>query len=158
MLDGDLAAAARAAVREIADHIDDVEPADRNPPDVALFWAYAAGAFDDEASGARYDAAVQALGEHLQRGFGSASLYGGLAGTGWVLAHISDGASELLDELDEQLLAELEASPWRGDYDLIRGRVGLGVYFLERLRSGAPAAGRGIQWVVDGLARPAPTA
>ncbi len=152
VLDGGVASEARAAVRAIADHLEDVEPAQRRPVDVALFWAYAAGAFDDEASAARYDAAVAALTEHVQRGFRSPSLYGGLAGAGWVLAHISDGEGEFLDGVDERLLAELEASPWRGDYDLIQGLVGLGVYFLERLRGGAVTARRGIERVVEQLA------
>jgi len=152
VLDGRLADESWAAVRAIADHVEDVEPAARRPTDLALFWAYAAGAFDDEASLARYDAAVAILHEHVEQGFQSPSLYGGLAGAGWVLAHISDGAGDFLGEVDAQLIAKLEAAPWRDDYDLIQGLVGLGVYFLERLRGGAATARRGVERVVDQLA------
>jgi hypothetical protein len=159
VLEGQLADEAWAAIRAIADRIEDVEPALHRPVDLALFWAYAAGALDDEASLERYDAAVTGLVEHVERGFRSPALYGGLAGAGWVLAHISDDASEFLADVDESLSAELEATPWQGDYDLIGGLVGLGVYFLERLRGGAGTARRGLGRVVEQLARTAePTA
>ncbi len=152
VLDGSLAEDAWSAAREIAEEIEEVDPALVQPVELALFWAYAAGAFDDEASLARYDAAVARLGEHVQRGFRSPSLYGGLAGAGWVLAHIGGGTDEFLEEIDAKLIAELEASPWQREYDLIQGLVGLGVYFLERLRGGAWTARHGIERVVDHLA------
>jgi hypothetical protein len=153
VLDGHLADEVRAAVHAIADRIADVELAHRSPVDAALFWAYAAGAFDDEASLSRYDAATTRLAEHVEQGFPATWLYGGLAGAGWVLAHIGDDESEFLDGVDQMLLDALEESPWRGDYDLIRGLVGQGVYFLERLRGGGTAsARRGIERVVAQLA------
>jgi len=152
VLEGRLAEEAWAAARQIAEQIEEVVPADRPSTDLALFWAYAAGAFEDEASLSRYDAAVERLAEHVERGFRSLSLYGGLAGAGWVLAHISDEGHEFLGEVDARLIAELEVTPWRADYDLIQGLVGLGVYFCERLRGGAASARRGIERVVEQLA------
>src|SRR5262245_30501301 len=66
-----------------------------------------------------------------------ASLYGGLAGVGWSLAHLQgrvpglDGEDELA-EIDNLLLDHLAEPYWTGDYDLINGLVGFGVYALER--------------------------
>ena len=160
VLEGQLADEARTAVHAIAECIEDAELAHRGPVDMALFWAYVAGALDDEASLSRYEAATTLLAEHVEQGFPSTSLYGGLAGAGWVLAHIGDDVSEFLAGVDQTLLGALEVSPWRSDYDLIRGLVGQGVYFLERLRGGGAAtARRGIERVVDQLAATAePTA
>lgn len=154
VLDGQLADEAWAAVRAIAEQIESVDTARFGAVDLALFWAYVAGGLDDEASCARYDAAIDRLVEYVQHGFASPSLYGGLAGAGWVLAHISDGdaADDFLGGVDEELTAQLAAGPWPGDYDLIRGLVGLGVYFLERLRRGAGTARRGLALVIDQLA------
>jgi hypothetical protein len=73
---------------------------------------------------------------------GSASLYGGLTGVGWALAHLQgrlpglDGEDELA-EIDQVLGEHLDQSPWPDTYDLIDGLVGFGVYALER----GPGAG-----------------
>src|SRR4029453_15024135 len=55
----------------------------------------------------------------------------------WTVAHL-DGQWEWSDEdaceeVDVALRGYLEQSPWRDDYDLVSGLVGLGVYALERL-------------------------
>jgi hypothetical protein len=89
---------------------------------------------------------------------GSASLYSGLTGVGWASSHLRarwpgrDDEDDLA-EIDEVLLDHLDQSPWSGEYDLIEGLVGFGVYALERLpRPGATAClGR----VVDRLAETA---
>jgi lantibiotic modifying enzyme len=67
-----------------------------------------------------------------------ASLYRGLTGVGWALAHLQDPQAGFDNEddcaeIDDVLLDHLEPSPWRGDYDLIGGLVGFGVYALERI-------------------------
>src|SRR6516165_1782687 len=89
---------------------------------------------------------------------GTASLYSGLTGVGWAKAHLRslwtgwDGEDDLA-EIDEVLLDHLDQSPWRGEYDLIEGLVGFGVYALERLpRPGATAC---LERVVDRLAETA---
>jgi lantibiotic modifying enzyme len=72
-----------------------------------------------------------------------ASLYSGLAGLGWATQHLREhlvgtNADEICDEVDETLAEMLLGSPWTGEYDLISGLVGLGVYALERMpRPGA---------------------
>ena len=76
---------------------------------------------------------------------GTASLYSGLTGVGWGVAHLQgrlpglDGEDDLA-EIDEILLDHLNRSPLRGEYDLIEGLVGFGVYALERLPRPAAAA------------------
>jgi hypothetical protein len=64
---------------------------------------------------------------------------------GWAIAHLQGRLPELdgegdAAEIDEALRCHLDPSPWTGDYDLIDGLVGFGVYALERLpRPGAVA-------------------
>jgi lantibiotic modifying enzyme len=91
----------------------------------------------------------------------SASLYSGLTGLGWTMAHLHrrvpglDGEDNLA-EIDEVLWHHLDQSPWSDDYDLISGLVGFGVYALERLSSAAeaerPTAAACLERVVDHLA------
>src|SRR5262249_46657730 len=87
-----------------------------------------------------------------------ASLYGGLMGVGWSLAHLQDRVPGLdgedeLAEIDNLLLDHLAESPWTGDYDLINGLVGFGVYALERRQRAAALAC--LERVVDRLAETA---
>jgi hypothetical protein len=84
-----------------------------------------------------------------------ASLYGGLTGVGWALAHLQgrlpglDGEADLA-EIDDGLWHHLASSPWPDDYDLVSGLVGFGVYALERLPR--PAAAACLERVVERLA------
>lgn len=75
---------------------------------------------------------------------GVASLYGGLTGVGWALAHLQGRLPGLesedeLAEIDQVLLEHLDQAPWPETYDLIDGLVGFGVYALERAAPGAVA-------------------
>jgi len=82
-------------------------------------------------------------------------LFGGIAGLGWTVEHIScllqrgfeerseeawgEEEEDLNSEVDQVLLSTVSGEErWSGPYDLIGGLVGIGVYFLERLprRSG----------------------
>jgi hypothetical protein len=154
VLDGPLADAAACAVRDIGEAITAGAPEDR-VHDHVLFWAYAAGTFDDAATAAAYDAATERLLARVERGYADLSLYGGLTGAGFVLAHVSDdGAEEFLAGVDEIVIDALAVERWTADYDLIQGLTGLGVYFLERLAGAAqpPSARAGLERVVDQLA------
>ncbi len=51
--------------------------------------------------------------------------------------------------IDEVLCEYLSRSPWHGDYDIVSGLVGFGVYALERLPR--PTAGACLDLVVDHL-------
>jgi hypothetical protein len=89
---------------------------------------------------------------------GTGSLYSGLTGVGWAVAHLQCrlrgvAGEDDLAEIDEALLDHLEQSPWRGEYDLIEGLVGFGVYALEGLPR--PAATDCLERVVDRLAESA---
>jgi len=124
----------------------------------ALFFAYLdparpGGGALDEAVG-YLELAVDQLGRQPAHPI----LYDGFFGVGWVAEHLKGRAYEPGGEgddgdpnveLDELLLAVL-APGWAGDYDLIRGLVGLGVYALERLP--APPARRALDQVVSQLA------
>jgi hypothetical protein len=87
-----------------------------------------------------------------------ASLYSGLTGVGWAAAYVGKllpglDRPDVNDEIDETLLEHLGQSPWRDEYDLIGGQVGLGVYALERLPGSMAAAC--LERVIDHLARTA---
>ena len=120
----------------------------------ALFHAYLGEAVGDE--GAR-EAAVGLLEEALEAaadGPRSASLYEGFTGVAWALAHLAGRLIDLGDEdpndaVDQALLGLLSTAPWPGDYDLISGLVGIGVYALERLPR--PSACACLEAVVDRL-------
>src|SRR5262245_60956678 len=122
LLDGSLALEAWSAVRAIADDLSTVEIVGPQAAEVALFRAYAAGALDDDTSATRLERAMDTLLEALDGGIPGVHLYGGLAGAGWVLAHVADESDELLDAIDRRLVRELAAAPqWDGHYDLVQG-------------------------------------
>jgi lantibiotic modifying enzyme len=67
----------------------------------------------------------------------NSSLYGGVTGVAWAMAHLRGSVFELDDDatemVDSLLKDGLRRGPWRGSYDLIDGLVGFGVYALEQL-------------------------
>ncbi len=80
------------------------------------------------------DAATRAL-ERAVRELPDAphlGLHGGATRTGWTIAHLAGGdiADQACRELDDAIAGALAG--WAGDFDLISGVVGLGVYALER--------------------------
>lgn len=149
VLDGAQAAAARDAVRDVAEALAAGQVAHARPSETVVFWAYAAGAIDEPWTTDRYDAATDRLGTAIGDNPLGIALFGGLAGSGWTLAHISEegAADEVLDAIDGALAETLAVEPWQADYDLVRGLVGLGVYFLERLATSSSVRAR------DALAR-----
>jgi hypothetical protein len=122
--------------------------------DRTLLFAYASTAIDEPFATAGYNAALDDLVAQCST-VRDTSLYNdGLAGIGWVLAHVLDGDDAgVLARIDDALLRVVSRTPWPGDYELSQGLVGHGVYFLERLRAGpAPGAREGLARVVDQLA------
>jgi hypothetical protein len=82
--------------------------------------------------------AIAAIADRTAR----ASLFSGLTGVGFALAHLgahlqlsvdTKAFGDDLAEIDAALLEHIGESPWQDDYDLISGLVGYGVYALERL-------------------------
>ncbi len=81
-------------------------------------------------------------------------LFGGVAGVGWLIAHVSrllDVSADLsFDELDAAIVGYAH-HPLAHGYDLIAGACGLGIYFLERLPN--IDASSGLELLGDALIR-----
>lgn len=81
------------------------------------------------------------------------SLYGGFTGVAWAMAHLvpgpATGDDDPLTRIDEEVRSAA-GRPWTGEYDLINGLVGLGVYSLERLPR--PTAVESLKRIVASLA------
>lgn len=138
----------------------------------ALFYGYLALHTGDESAAnlaaERLDQSVEALASTPM----SPSLYSGFPGVAWTLEHLQrrlfesnpedaanaadaaeegeDAEADPFQEIDEALLGPLGRSPWTGEYDLISGLSGLGVYALERLPR--PTAASMLERIVDRFA------
>ena len=176
LLQGSQADQALQTVREIADAL---PAANDSTPDFrqaslagghageALFYAYLALHTGEEPAAnlaaERLDQAVEALASTPM----SPSFYSGFPGVAWTLEHLQGRLFETADaeegggtedaeaadpflEIDEALLGPLNRSPWTGEYDLISGLSGLGVYALERLPR--PTAASMLERIVDRFA------
>ena len=167
ILAGDLAAKAHERIAQIAGALDpghqpaacnDIDPTlAEGDAGIAVFFANAECNWDGPKIPCRHGGvAMSVLGRALNDvddRWRTPSLYSGLVGMAWALAHMSNefaGATDLpLDDLDEQLLElccnlEMEA-------DLIYGLIGIGVYALERWP--APFARDCTPLIIDRLAQ-----
>lgn len=140
LLAGPSADRARELVRGIADTLRTTTIPNEDLAGVALFWAYAAGIWD-ELSGT-YETAIDRLVERVGQAYSTQRLYGGLAGDGWVIAHVASDASELLALIDDALLQTVAVPRWERLYDLSSGLSGIALYFLERMRGESPGVSR----------------
>jgi lantibiotic biosynthesis protein len=159
LLDGDLAAEAWDAVRGIAEALtawppdgDEITTEGSKPAyslsggaaGLAIFYGYLAKTEDAGASlhSARAITLLDSACDALATTPMGPDLYAGFTGVAWVVEHASnvlglierdDGAAgeDISEQIDESLLNALSVS-WAGDYDLILGLVGFGVYALER--------------------------
>jgi hypothetical protein len=125
---------------------------------LAVLFAYLAeacsGTGDEAAAGLWLDRAINSVSEQPME----AALYGGLTGVGWAATSVGKllpglDRPDVNEEIDETLLEHLGPSPWRDEYDLIGGLVGLGVYALERLPGSMAAAC--LERVIDHLGQTA---
>jgi hypothetical protein len=153
LLQGPLADQALRTVREIADALEAGGFAGRTAfqsslaggqAGQALFYAYLALQSSDEPLADRAAALLDQAADELANTPMYPSLYSGFPGVAWTMEHLQGILFEVPDEedgeqedpfleIDEALLGPLERSPWQGEYDLIGGLSGLGVYALERL-------------------------
>jgi hypothetical protein len=96
----------------------------------------------DVVFGDREDKAGRLLADAIRRFNGSPALGmdGGGARLGWTIAHLtsSDVANDRCARLDHMLANAAEG--WFGDYSLMHGLVGFGVYALERGAAGTSLA------------------
>jgi hypothetical protein len=155
LLEGPLADKVSRALREIADALPGATPKAGNPPaslasgmaGEALFYTYLALATADTAAADRAADLIERAGEELSNSPMAPNLYSGFPGVAWTMEHLqgrlfeSGGEEEdPMLEIDEALLGPLSRTPWVGEYDLIGGLAGLGVYALERLPRPSAAA------------------
>ena len=140
ILEGKLAERSRSAIEDI---LVELQKPEHRPKTISLASGQAGRAIVYHYLGqARQDPALVAQAEEwldtaavgLQEGVHGPSLYSGFTGLAWAFQHIRGfQEDDPLKDLDESLIEFLEHSPWTGDYDLIIGLVGYGVYGLERL-------------------------
>lgn len=144
LLAGELAERARLAVEDIAvalaaDPVELVHPGFADgAAGRALYYAYLGAAWPDSGYAERVDRYMDRALESLAEMPMAARLYGGFVGIAWVAEHLRREFSGPGDDdsnlpIDEALHEYLGISPWTGDYDLIGGLTGYGVYALERL-------------------------
>ncbi|HEX4499303.1 MAG TPA: lanthionine synthetase C family protein [Thermoanaerobaculia bacterium] len=167
LLEGPLAEQASRVVREIADALPTAPSRPGGQPaslaggmaGEAVFYSYLALATPDEAAADRAAELVERAADELSSTPMAPNLYAGFAGVAWAMEHLqgrlfeSGGEEEGEDpmlEIDEALLGPLSRSPWAGEYDLIGGLAGLGVYAIERLPR--PSAVAILEQVVTRLA------
>jgi lantibiotic modifying enzyme len=167
LLTGPLADRVSRAVREIAEALPGASSRDGAPQaslasglaGQALFYAYLAIATSDEAAADRAAEFLEKAADELANTPLPPHLYAGFPGVAWTMEHLQDllfeapegeEAEDPILEIDEALMGPLGRSPWVGEYDLIGGLAGLGVYALERLPR--PSARELLARVVDRLA------
>jgi hypothetical protein len=80
--------------------------------------------------------------------------FGGFPGIAWTALRVrdvilTDCGPDFFDEIDDVLGAVLDREMWPGDYDLVSGLVGCGVYLLDRLPD--PRAATGLERIVQHL-------
>ena len=164
ILDGELGERGEAAVADIAASLANL-PADDPTADASLsgglagqglFFAYLARSSAVQGHGdamiERIDTAIDALATQPM----GDGLYSGFPGIAWTVAHLNETivddegeGEDPNDDIDEVILERLSLTPWPGEYDLISGLVGLGVYAVERLPK--PRAVACLAQVVDRL-------
>ena len=129
----------RRAAEERASELDTGPSLAGGYASIALFFTY----LDQALSGQGFDDVALEMLEKAMEVTAEIrvlpSLYSGFSGVAWAVEHLRGRLFEESDDEDAAAetvpaLTELLAThPWRGDYDLINGLVGLGVYALERL-------------------------
>ncbi len=166
LLTGDTRTRALETVRAIAGHLRDRLPADiaanaslgGGQAGIALFFAYLHRCLADPGAHAAAVQLLEQATDALAAQPSWISLYAGFSGVAWAGEHLGSflfepGGDDPNEDVDETLHALLSQGQWGGDYDLIRGLVGLGVYALERLPN--PVAAETLERIVAHLANSA---
>lgn len=168
LLDGERAADARGAVTAVAAALRDPPPAtmpgDRDHSEVdevslgrgragyAVLYDYLARAGLDPGGSETTDSFLSDAVDSVAGLDLSTSLYMGFTGVAWAIEVTKRGGDPDTDpneQIDDVLSEFVARGPWRGDYDLISGLVGIGVYAVERLPR--PAATVCLEHVVGRL-------
>lgn len=154
---GDQAHVYRRTANDIADVLNATtpDPMDWSQP---LLHAYRAAALGSVADAHRFSQLVDACVEKCSLQLSPPSLYAGVAGIGWLIAHTNallnqnpDGDAAGLEALDRALTTVCNSSYDSIGFDLISGIIGIGLYFVERLP--AVSAEKGLRAILDELER-----
>lgn len=128
-------------------------------PGVALAFGSMAECDGDARALAASEALLETVAARLPELDLHPSLYVGIVGPAWVLAHLTrigvarQFASDwtpALDDLDEQFAQYVAHRGWGSNYDLVKGLIGIGVYALERFPE--PRAAQSLDAVLEHLA------
>ena len=164
VLHGDLGGRAIEAAVEIGEALRGVPVTDpslaRGAAGRALFAAYLSHVVPG--AGFERDARdlIAAAGDLVRPGRAIPTLYHGITGVGWVIEHTRDllprSAGDPAASIDAALHDHLGSSaPCYGEYDLLDGLVGVGVYALERMpRPSAHALARSVVLALAKAAQP----
>jgi len=107
---------------------------------IALFFAYLAQgqSGSEERFVARSVELIDSAVDAVASTFHVPAFFSGFPGIAWAVEHIQRihpsafPDDDLNGDIDAALVSFTQKSPWRADYDLIKGLVGLGIYALER--------------------------
>jgi lantibiotic modifying enzyme len=162
ILEGALRVGAIEAVQEIAAILPRFAPTHASlvggAAGLAVFHAYLARAGGDDGAAQTASQSLALAMEQTAATTMSPSLYSGFTGVAWAVEHLSaqlldTGDDDPNEAVDALIVEYLKRTPWRGDYDLIIGLAGLGVYALERLPHAT--AVECLELVIDRLAETA---
>lgn len=136
-------------------NLKNIPPTIEGSAGVALFLGYAnlvAPSLDLEEVIIR---CIEHLATNLREGVHSCTLSDGFIGSAWVISHLNGRsfrlASDAFVEIDKQAFERVLHPENLDDYDLLRGLVGIGLYFLNRGDSGYSE--KGILGIIDKLTR-----
>jgi hypothetical protein len=156
VLDGALGERALAAARRLGDSLRGEVAAIREgrtpvalAPDLALLFGYLDVAFPGGGYDVVSDEALQLGAEWITGQPTPLNLHGGLLGVAWASNHLEADSRLDLEEIDDLTAALTRPTRWAGDFDLITGLVGMGVYALDRLAR--PAAVTITEQVIEHL-------
>jgi hypothetical protein len=145
----------------------------------AILYSYLAVALNDIAWATRATNCLNEAIDKASESFDHLGLFGGLAGLGWTVEHVSrrlgenpvfadgtelespglveaeSGEEDLTADIDNAILRRLAHGAAPGEYDLINGLVGFGMYFLERLPK--DSAVQGVRTVFEQIEKLAQT-
>ncbi len=136
---------ARTAADAVAKILADVQGALASEPaaspsraaEAALLCAYAGEAFPGIVADDRAEQLLERAIDALGAGACPMRLHEGVAGVAWIVDHLvgdpdDDPADDAVADIDELVLDHLARLPPDGDYDFVRGAVGLGAYGMAR--------------------------
>jgi lantibiotic modifying enzyme len=112
---------------------------------IALFFAYLEAAGLSSNAPAALSRCLDIELDAVRSQLLSPSFYFGFSGIAWVIEHLDALANEMGDDgdsdVDQAISLYVNRSPCEGDYDLLNGLAGLGVYSLGRRSPAAQHAG-----------------